>query len=74
MNKKISDHVLLEFSRLIKQRNFLPFSELCKHLGLTQAEIIRIKGELEDYLRREDPKARLVSRVDLDPPGFEIEC
>jgi hypothetical protein len=61
------------FIELVGKRGFVPFAELEEHLGLSQAELIHLKGKFEDALRHHaGEKLYLTSRVDLNPPGFEI--
>lgn len=61
------------FVELVGGRNFVAFAELEEQLGLPQSELILLKGKLEDALRlHAGEKLYVTSRVDLNPPGFEI--
>ena len=62
-----------KFVGLIDGRNFVAFVEIEQHLGLSRCELIRRKCRLEDVLRLHvGEKLCLTTRVDLNPPGFEI--
>ncbi len=67
------ERLLEKFARLAASKNFLSFDELTTALGISAWELIRLKPDLEERLREEDDKVRLVSRMDLEPPGFYIE-
>ena len=62
-----------DFLAIVDKRDFVTFEELSKKLGITTSELIALKGEFEEELRREDDKIRLTARHDMDPPCFEIE-
>ena len=64
---------VLDFELLVKDKNFITFEELSNKLGVTINKIIELKNEFEKQLRLHDDKIRITSRVDLNPPGFEIE-
>jgi hypothetical protein len=57
----------------IGSRNFVSFEELATALEVSVDTVIANKSELEAAIRRDDNRLRLTSRVDLVPPGFEVE-
>ena len=73
MERRIPRKCIEEFVALIQNRNFISFSQLSYELGMLPEEIISLKCEFEEELRREDKKVHLISRIDLEPPGFQIE-
>ncbi len=56
----------------LSTRNWITFEDLESETGLTRDQILEIKPDIEAGLRREDPSVRVISRVDLDPEGFEV--
>jgi hypothetical protein len=56
----------------LARRNSMSFDELESQTGLTRNELIAMKSDVEATLRRDDPRLRLTSRVDLSPEGFEV--
>ncbi len=69
----------LEASRLdavvsaIGGRNFVAFEELAEVLDVPVDSVVGYKAQLEEAVRTYDDGLRLTSRVDLVPPGFEID-
>ena len=61
------------FVRIASGRNFIAFSELEEVLSMSVAEIVALKADCQSALRKQDRGINLTSRIDLDPPGFEIE-
>ena len=57
---------------LLSARNWVPFADLETETGLSLGELIQLKPEIEHDLRTAFPDASLVSRIDLNPPGFEV--
>jgi len=60
------------FVALAKGRNFLSFEELEAKLSVPRHTILALKHDFEAALRKQEPRTQLTSRIDLDPPGFEI--
>jgi len=61
------------FIEIVAGRNFVAFEELETKLRTSRSELIRLKGKLEDALRQhEHSHIHLTSRLEVDPPGFEI--
>lgn len=56
----------------LSSRNWITFAELESETGLSRDQILEIKPDIEAGLRQGDPSARLVSRIDLHPEGFEV--
>lgn len=56
----------------LSSRNWISFAELESKTGLDRDQILEIKPDIEAGLRQEDPSVRLISRVDLNPEGFEV--
>lgn len=63
-----------QFLTLTATRTFVTFEELKAGLGMPYDELILRKQDFEEILRTEDPKLRIVSRLDLNPPGFEFQA
>ena len=61
-----------EFVTLFADRNFVSFDELSQGLGVAREQLFSLKADFETAIRREDNTLNLTSRVDLDPPGWEI--
>lgn len=61
-----------EFLLACEGRTFVTFRELSKRLGVSVGELLTIKPILEAHLKSKEPDVSLTSRMDLDPPGFEI--
>lgn len=55
----------------LSTRNWITFAEIESETGFTRDQILEIKRDIEATLRRDDPSVRVISRVDLDPEGFE---
>lgn len=66
------DTVVAAFKAVVGGRNFVSFDELVKSLGVDRGMLIALKDDFEAALRQRDSKLHLTSRIDLDPPGFEI--
>jgi len=67
-----SEEIGHRFLAACEGRTFISFRELSERLGISVDEIIARKLALEAYLKTAEPDSDLTSRVDLDPPGFEI--
>jgi len=63
---RIAVHTLV---RLFDNKNFLTFDEINKRIGLSKAEVVMLKCDLQVALQRE-----ITSRVDLQTPGFFLEA
>ncbi len=72
MNAPDKGSVLARFREAIHNRNYISFEELASKLNVTESQLIALKKDFEDEMRREDRDTALTSRVDLSPPGFEV--
>jgi hypothetical protein len=61
-----------QFLLACEGRTFITFHELSAKLGISVPKILSVKLDLEAYLKSVEPDSSLTSRMDLDPPGFEI--
>jgi hypothetical protein len=50
----------------------MSFADLEAESGLSRDQLIASKPDIETGLRTIDPDIRVVSRVDLEPQGFEV--
>ncbi|MBI3491860.1 MAG: hypothetical protein HY047_08785 [Acidobacteria bacterium] len=64
--------VVAAFEVIVGGRNFVTFDELVDTLGVDRDALISLKVDFQNALRREHPHLNVTSRIDLDPPGFEI--
>ena len=69
---KTAAEVVAKFMKLAAYKNFLPFEDLELELNISRNTLLSLKGVLEDALREKDSRVMLTSRIDLEPPGFEI--
>jgi hypothetical protein len=58
---------LRKLASYIGSRNYITFSEIERHLGLTKADVVLLKPDLEAILGVD-----ITSLVGLDPPGLFI--
>ena len=71
--KQSKEECMHDFLTLVKDRNFITFDELEEKIGISACEALELKDEFEKQLRIEDSKIRIISRTDLERPGYEIE-